>query len=204
MSVSAVSITGNLTVSGTTTYVNTSVLNIGDNIITLNADLGAGVAPTENSGIEVNRGSSANVQFMWDETSGYWSTNSQSFAAGNTTVVGNLSITGLIGLDGVVMRDSASNTTSSTAQFALATLTSTYGSADFVVQATQGTSRQLTKLLVTRDSTTAIATEYGTLNTGSQLFTVDTDLSGGGIRLLITPLSATTTVFKTSYDMITA
>lgn len=74
-------INGNLTVTGTTTYVNTSVLNVGDNIITLNADVTGGTAPSENAGIEVNRGSSANVQFIWDETNDRWSTNSQPLTA---------------------------------------------------------------------------------------------------------------------------
>lgn len=64
-------VAGNLTISGTTTYINTTALNVGDNIITLNADLGA-VAPTENAGLEVNRGTSANVQFIWNEGRGRW------------------------------------------------------------------------------------------------------------------------------------
>ena len=64
-------ISGNLTVSGTTTYVNTATLNIADNIITLNSDLGA-VAPTENAGIEVNRGSGANASLFWNETNDQW------------------------------------------------------------------------------------------------------------------------------------
>ena len=66
-------LSGNLTVSGTTTYINTTTLNVGDNIITLNADLGA-VAPTENVGFEVNRGTSANVALRWNETSDIWQT----------------------------------------------------------------------------------------------------------------------------------
>ncbi len=73
-------VSGNLTVSGTTTYVNSTQLNIGDNQIVLNADLGA-VAPTENSGFTVNRGSSANVEFIWNETSDTWN-------IGNTTITG--------------------------------------------------------------------------------------------------------------------
>jgi len=98
-------VSGNLTVSGTTTYINTQTLNVGDSLITLNADLTGGTAPTENSGIEVNRGSSANVQFLWDETNDRWSTNGQpiaissivaagaasgitTLAAGNTTITG--------------------------------------------------------------------------------------------------------------------
>ena len=44
-----VGISGNLTVSGTTTYINTTNLQIGDNIVTLNADLLANVAPTESA-----------------------------------------------------------------------------------------------------------------------------------------------------------
>ena len=64
-------ISGNLTVTGTTTYINSTNLNIGDNIITLNADVGA-IAPTENAGIEVNRGTLANVAVRWNETSDIW------------------------------------------------------------------------------------------------------------------------------------
>ena len=67
-----VTISGNLTVSGTTTYVNTATLNVADNIVTLNADVGGATAPTENAGIEVNRGSSANVTVRWNEASDVW------------------------------------------------------------------------------------------------------------------------------------
>lgn len=76
-----VNISGNLTVSGTTTYVNTTNLNVGDNIVTLNADLPGATAPTENAGLEVNRGSSANVNFLWNETSDSWT-------LGNTDITG--------------------------------------------------------------------------------------------------------------------
>jgi len=62
----AVTISGNLTVSGTTTYVNTQTLNVADNIVTLNADV-VGAPPSEKAGIEINRGTSANAQLVWDE-----------------------------------------------------------------------------------------------------------------------------------------
>lgn len=71
LTTNSMTIRGDLTVTGTTTYVNTATLNIADNLITLNADWGA-VAPTENAGMEINRGSSANVQFRWNETSDIW------------------------------------------------------------------------------------------------------------------------------------
>jgi hypothetical protein len=67
-----VTIGGNLTVNGTTTYVNSNTVEIGDNILLLNRDeVGA---PSQNAGLEVERGTSANVSFIWNETSDYWST----------------------------------------------------------------------------------------------------------------------------------
>jgi hypothetical protein len=65
-------ISGNLSVSGTTTFVNSQQLQVGDNIITLNADVPTSQTPSENSGIEVNRGSSINVALIWNETSDRW------------------------------------------------------------------------------------------------------------------------------------
>ena len=63
-------ITGDLTVNGTTTTVNTTEVNIGDNVIILNADeVGT---PTQNAGIEVERGTSTNKSFVWNETDGAW------------------------------------------------------------------------------------------------------------------------------------
>ena len=75
-------INGDLTVSGTTTYINTTTLNIGDNIITLNADINNLTAPTEDSGIEVKRGSAATVSFVWDETDDKWTAGNETIEAG--------------------------------------------------------------------------------------------------------------------------
>lgn len=63
---------GNATFSGTVTYANTQTLLIGDNILSLNADLPTSVAPSENAGIEVNRGSSTNTYLLWDEGIDKW------------------------------------------------------------------------------------------------------------------------------------
>ena len=62
----------NLTVSGTVTYANTQTLLIGDNIFILNADLPVNVSPSENAGMEINRGSSANVSLLWNEGIDKW------------------------------------------------------------------------------------------------------------------------------------
>lgn len=72
-------VTGNLTISGQTTYANTTAVQLGDNIITLNADIPTSLAPSENAGFEVNRGSAlANASLLWIESAGKWQANSGS------------------------------------------------------------------------------------------------------------------------------
>jgi len=66
-----VTVAGNLTVQGTTTTVNSNTVEIGDNIIVLNSDEAG--TPSQDAGIEVERGTSANVSVLWNETSDYWS-----------------------------------------------------------------------------------------------------------------------------------
>ena len=63
-------VTGNLTVSGSTTTVNTETINLADNIITLNSNEAG--TPSENAGIEVERGTSTNVSLRWNETTDKW------------------------------------------------------------------------------------------------------------------------------------
>mgnify|MGYP001444471505 CR=1 FL=1 len=55
---------GNLTVNGTQTVVNTETLTVDDNIIVLNNNESG--TPSQNAGIEVERGSSTNVLFRYN------------------------------------------------------------------------------------------------------------------------------------------
>ena len=59
-------VTGNLTVNGTTTTVNSNTVAIGDNIIVLNSDETG--TPSQNAGIEIERGTATNVLIRWNET----------------------------------------------------------------------------------------------------------------------------------------
>ena len=63
-------IAGNLTVNGTTTTVNSNTVEIGDAILTLNSDETG--APSQNAGLEVERGTSANVFLRWNEATDVW------------------------------------------------------------------------------------------------------------------------------------
>ena len=74
-------VAGNLTVSGTTTTINTETLTVDDNIIVLNNN--ATGSPTENAGIEIERGSSTNVTLIWEESDNKWTVGSERFDAGS-------------------------------------------------------------------------------------------------------------------------
>ena len=65
-------ITGNLIVSGSRVEISTANVLLQDNIITINSDLPTNIPPIDNAGLEVNRGSSANVAIIWNETTDSW------------------------------------------------------------------------------------------------------------------------------------
>ena len=65
-----VTIGGNLTVNGTATYINTETLTVDDNIIVLNDNVTG--TPTENAGVEIERGTGTNVSLLWNEATDRW------------------------------------------------------------------------------------------------------------------------------------
>ena len=64
-----VTINGDLTVNGTQTILNTQTLAVNDNIIVLNDGT---VTPTEDAGIEIDRGASNSAFLLWREVEGKW------------------------------------------------------------------------------------------------------------------------------------
>lgn len=79
-------VSGNLTVNGTTTSVNSNTVSVGDNIIVLNSDESG--TPSQNAGIEVERGTAANVSLLFDEGTDRWK------FTGNGSTFYNIPITG--------------------------------------------------------------------------------------------------------------
>ena len=71
-------------------------------------------------------------------------------------------------------------------------------SATFQVQVTRGTQYHMTTINVIHDGTQAFLSEYGTIRTGESLATFSADISGGNLRLRVTPTSTASTVFKLS------
>jgi len=79
-------VAGDLTVSGTTTTINSTAVEIGDRIIELNSGLADNAPPTEDAGIEVERGNRNNAQLVWDESENYWAVHDDSAATKTGTL----------------------------------------------------------------------------------------------------------------------
>jgi hypothetical protein len=129
---------------------------------------------------------------------------SEDFAITGTATVGALSTTGNITLDKHRL-SSVSSTTTTTSQTNIATFTAaSYGSAEVLIAAKRGSNRHITKLLIVHDGTNVSHTEYGTVDTGTNLATYNVDINGGNVRIRATPSSATSTVFNISLTLIDA
>jgi len=112
------------------------------------------------------------------------------------TMTGNLTVNANI-IQEESTFTSASVTTTSTAQTTLSAFPyTTYAAAEILITAISGNNRHMTKLLVTHDGSTAIATEYGSVYTNAELATYDVAINGPILQLLATPASATSTTFK--------
>ena len=76
-----ITVSGSLTVSGTTTTINAETIDLADNMITLNSNLSASTAPTEDAGIEINRGNQPNKTLLWDESNDQWTFGTETVVA---------------------------------------------------------------------------------------------------------------------------
>ena len=105
----------------------------------------------------------------------------------------------------VVRQISANVTTTSVTQTPLITFSTTsYGSGKFLIQATSGSSRQITELLVVHDGSTAYATEYAIIRTGNLLFNLEVDIESSNVRILTTSTSANSTTYKVMSTLLSA
>ena len=108
-----------------------------------------------------------------------------------------------LGDPGIITLSSDTLTTTSSSADTVASVSATVNrSATFQVQVTRGTEYHVTTINVVHDGTNAFLSEYGTIRTGSILATFDADISGGNLRLRVTPTSTASTVFKLSKTVI--
>jgi hypothetical protein len=114
-------ITGNLTVNGTTEIINTSVLNVTTQFVNLNS--GVTGTPTLDAGLKVVRGSSNNAVLRWSESAKAWQTSIDNVTFANiitssTIPSGSLTFTGDV---------TGSGTTGGSTQLTLASSGATAG-----------------------------------------------------------------------------
>jgi len=105
-------IAGNLIVQGTTTSINSNEVNIGDSIMKLNSDY-TGNTPSENAGLEINRGSQPNSLFIWDETQDRWTIKSASNVGQDFYTEGSITCNELLKNGGGVVSGTITNATNS-------------------------------------------------------------------------------------------
>lgn len=148
----------------------------------------------------VDANSGAYINFWVGNSAGIHTTGK--VGIGTTTPTEQLQVNGQLSIDGNVSYGTTTFTTSSTSLVGIhsALATSTYRSVEYTIQATEGTNFHTTKILALHNGTTAYHTEYGSIFNNVGVSTYDVDVSGGNIRLLATPTSASTTNFKVTFN----
>jgi hypothetical protein len=105
-------------------------------------------------------------------------------------------------LSNAVVQNSVKATTTATTQVALETFAhASHDGAKVVITAATSADTYVTELLIATNGTTAVATEYGQIGTGSALATYDVDISGADVRILATPASTTSTTFRVAMTL---
>ena len=122
-------------------------------------------------------------------TSGTWN-------AGAVTSSGVVTGTSLDTTYGRTTSGTLTTTAVTQVEVPLSLAATTYRTVEYLVQATSGTTYHTSKVHVIHDGTNTWVDEYSTMFTSASLYTVTADISGGNIRLLVTPASATSTTFK--------
>lgn len=142
--------------------------------------------------------SSANLAAALTDESG---TNTVAFTTSPTFITPTLgdAITTSITYDHSRLQSNTATTTATTADQVLVSLAgASYRSAEFQIQATDATGSKYhtATIKALHNGTSAVHTEFSSLNIGGVCATFNADYSGGNLRLLCTPSSVNSTVFK--------
>ena len=96
------------------------------------------------------------------------------------------------------------STTTAVTEVALDTFAhATYRAARYIVAMKEGTNFHSTEIMLVHDGSVVTLTAYGTLK-DTNLATIDADISGSDVRLLVTPASANSTVIKFDRTLVDA
>ena len=97
----------------------------------------------------------------------------------------------------IIAIEAATSTTTTTSASNIDTfVATTFRSAQYQIQITQGSNYHVTTLNVLHDGTSVYLNEFGTIRTGASLATFDADINSGNVRVRATPTTDSSTVFK--------
>ena len=112
------------------------------------------------------------------------------------TMTGDLTVNAKINLAESSFVSETATTTAATQTALYVFPYSLYDAAELTIKVEEGGKRHVTKLLITHDDATPIATEYGTVFTTGELAEFNVNIDGAFVQLLGTPASANSTTFK--------
>ena len=114
----------------------------------------------------------------------------------------SLSTTGTIAQE-FVLHDSAETTTTNILNRTLYSFDlATYAGAEASIVITSGINRHIVKLLITHNGTTAIATQYGSVFTNTELGDFIVDVSSTNVRLRVSSASSASTTYRAAITLI--
>ena len=124
-----------------------------------------------------------------------------SLGIGTTNPTEKLQVQGNLSIYGTTSYGSTIATTATVSQTNIYSnlSSSTYRSVEYTIQATQGTNYHATKILTIHNGTTTYNSEYGTVYNNTLVGAFDVDISGGNIRLLVTPASSSSTTYTVNF-----
>ena len=181
--------------------------------------------------VEFDRSSGNNKLLIYDQANSRWvglASTALSSSGGSSTLIGLSDVDSSNLGDGRFLRYDASTseftfapvsatnleliagdiqsgvlTTSSTSPAVVMSISaSTYRSAQYQVQVTEGTNYNMTTINVIHDGTDTYMTEYGTINHPIGVATFSSDISGGALRLIGYPAFVSPTTFKVIFTAI--
>ena len=193
---------GNVTIGGTLTYED--VTNI-DSVGVVTARLGVNITGGQiavGAAFSVGQAgvvtASSFVGNLTGDVTGDVTGNADTatLATTATNVNGGIAtVTSLVLPEGLI--SSGVTTTTTTSESSLDSFSaSSFRSAKYQIQITQGSSYNITEINLVHDGSDSYGTEYGTVRTGISLASFNTDIDGGNVRLLATPASSSSTTFK--------
>ena len=171
-------ISGNLTVNGTTTTIDSETLTIEDPLLTLAKNNSGGAANTFDQGLFFNRGSDANVSFLWDESADQFAFAVTSGEDGTTA--GSVTIDSYAALRGGVATFTDTETATVSAADGTLSMTLANSTGNITTTADIITSDIQTGTVKANDGTAAIAIAD---STGAVTISTAVELDGGNVTI---------------------